>query len=155
MGVTYAAQRVVIGQGAANALLACLSVRPAAQLLATGKVRLSKDPLYNPQPGTLLAALTAQEANYSGYTAGGIAVALNGPINLSGNAQGYVQSVLFSAAVGAPFVPNNVTGWWIDDGTLLWYGERFANNLVASFATPGDYLELVVITPEQLFQATF
>ena len=151
---TYAAQNVVFGQAAANALLNCLKTAPLAALLATGKLRLSHDPAFNPNPQTALSALSAQEANYSGYPSGGIAVALTVGVNLSPGAQGAVQSALFEAATATPFVSDTVTGWWIDDGTIMWCAEKFTPPFVAPFQAVGDFLQLLAAFPDQLRQPT-
>jgi hypothetical protein len=154
MSTTYSAKKVVIGQAAANALLGALTTGHVGGLLATGKLRLSHDPSFNPTPQSTLASLSAQEANFSGYPAGGVAVSLTTGLNLSPNAQGASQAALFEAAAATPFVADNITGWWIDDGTIFWVGERFAAGLIAGFAAVGDFLELIAIIPELLTQAT-
>jgi hypothetical protein len=148
----YTSQDVTYGTVFAQSVLAAFSTAPANPLIHTGKLRLSQDPAFNPQPNSTVAGLAANEATYTGYTAGGVAVALSGGLLPSPNLAGALQTELFTAAGGGTFVPNNVTGWWIDDGTNVIAGERFAGGAVCNFAEVGDYLVLTVILPEYFLQ---
>jgi hypothetical protein len=151
---SFKSQNVIYGTAFLNTVLAAFKTIPAAALIATGKLRLSHDPAFNPVPGTALAALVAQEANFSGYPAGGAAVVLSAPVNLSPTAQGAVVSNLFLATTASPFVNDNCTGYWIDDGTNFIMGEAFGAGQAAAFSSPGDFLELIVELPMQAGQAT-
>lgn len=150
----YQAKSVTFGRTFINTVLAALKTVPGAALLVAGKLRLSQDPSFNPQPSSLIADLTPAEADYSGYVAGGVAVVLTAPVNLSTVADGVLFTALYLAAAATPFVANNVTGWWIDDGTNYVAGERFQNNGVASFSAPGAFLNLTAVLPQQLIQGT-
>lgn len=150
----WVAQNVVYGRTFSDTILAALSARPAAALIAAGKLRLSKDPAFAPNPASTVAALAANEADFSGYVAGGSALALSAAVNLSPSIQGVTDVALFTAAVAVPFVSNAVTGWWVDDGANFVAGEAFPNGQTANFATPGDFLQLVAELPVNLLQAT-
>lgn len=143
----YTSQAVVLSQVFANELLLAISTRPGAALVAAGKIRLSIDPAFNPTPQTTLASLAANEANFSGYPAGGVAAVFSAGLNVSPSIQGSQALATFIATVAGPFVPNVVTGYWIDDGTNPVIMEKFANGATASFANPGDFLDLNTITP--------
>jgi hypothetical protein len=150
----YTAQQVTVGLTFADELLTALTTRPAAAIIAAGKIRLSQDPAFNPTPQSTVAALAANEATYSGYAAGGIALVLTVGLNLSPSIVGAVASALFVASGGGPFVSNNVYGYWVDDGTNLVVGEKFAGGGIASFGAPGDFLDLNVAVPLALGQKT-
>jgi hypothetical protein len=137
-----------------NAVIAAFKTVPGAALIVAGKVRLSQDPSFAPTPDSTIAGLAANEADYSGYAAGGIAAVLSAPVNLSNNAQGTIISATFTAVSATPFVPNQVYGWWLDDGTNFIAGERFVNNGQAPFGAVGDFLALIVLLPGQLLQPT-
>lgn len=149
----YTSQEVVINRDFANILLGALKVVPGGALLATGKVRLSSDPAFAPQPGDSLASYVAGEATFSGYPAGGIAVSLHTGLNVSTQIQGALTTALFIAATAMPFVPGNVTGYWIDDGTIVAVAEKFAGGVTVNFGAVGDFLELDAVIPVNLFQA--
>ena len=150
----YTAQNVVFGRDFLNTVLAALKTRPAAELIATGKVRLSQDPGFNPTPGSAIADFSPGEADYSGYAAGGIAYTVPDPVNLSATIQGLTVTVVFKAGTASPFVANSCTGWWLDDGSNVIMAERFANNGQAQFQSPGDFLALDTRLPMSLMQAT-
>lgn len=145
---------VVFGRVFANALLTGLTTLAGAALLATGKLRLSNDPAFNPTPSTLLAALTAAECAYSGYTAGGIAVVMTGPLNVTVDIQGVSQSHLFEAVTASPFITDTAYGWWIDDGTDMLLAGAFADDGPVAFQAPNDFLQLLAILPVSLLQPT-
>jgi hypothetical protein len=152
--VYYASKSVVFGTAFAKTVLAALKTAPANPLINTGKVRLSHDPAFNPIPASTVAALVAQEASFSGYTAGGIAVALSAPLNLTTQVDGVLTSALFLAVTASPFVADVAYGWWIDDGTNVIAGEAFAGGVNVGFNGPGDFLDLEVFLPYVLHQAT-
>jgi hypothetical protein len=151
MGV-YSSQNAVIGRAFADTILAALKTVPGSALITSGKVRLSKDPSFNPSSDSSVVALEANEADFSGYPAGGVAVSLSAPLNFSLGCQAVLTSALFLAAAASPFVPNVVTGYWVDDGTNVVQGERFAGGVNFSLSAPGDFLELAVFFPERLLQ---
>lgn len=88
------------------------SIMPA---LAVGKIRLFKSG-FTPDITTTVADLVENEANYSGYAAGGIAVAeWNGPYFApEGGMAIQTPSVDFSTATTVT-VPNLIGGWWFQD----------------------------------------
>ncbi len=143
---------VVIGQVAANKWVGALKTRPAAALLATGKLRLSKDPAFGPTQQSTLAELEANEADFSGYPAGGIAVSITDGLNISPTIQGAMTSGTFEAATATPFIGNAVTGYWIDDGTDPVTMEAFPNAQTADFSSVGDFLVLNAVLPMNLLQ---
>ncbi len=151
----YQSQNIVYGQAFADTVMAAFKTVPGGALIASAaKLRLSQDPSFNPSPGSTIASLASGEANYSGYTAGGLAVVQTGPVNTSPSCQAMFVPGVFVATTGSPFVPNSVTGYWIDDGTNVIMGERFAGGATATFAEAGDFLVVSVLLPEQELQAT-
>lgn len=150
----YTSRAVVLGRTFAGALLGAIATRPAAALIAAGKIRLSKDPAFNPTPDTTLASLTGAEANYSGYAAGGIAAVFSVVLGVTPIIAGVLANALFYATTASPFVSNNVYGYWVDDGTNICIAEKFAGGGIASFGAAGDFLDLTTIIPADLQQLT-
>jgi len=150
----YQAQRVTLGEDFANTVLAALKTVPGGALVTAGKLRLSKDPTFNPQPSNVIADFTANEADYSGYVSGGISVTLTAPVDLSTVCNGVLFTGLFEATTASPFVGCTVWGWWIDDGTNVICGEKFDGSLSYAFAAPGNFLSLTAIIPLQLAMGT-
>jgi hypothetical protein len=149
----YEAKNVVYGRDFLSTMLLAIKTVPGAALLVAPKVRLSKDALFNPLPGSVIADFTANEADFSGYTAGGYAPTLSGVVNLGANLIGLAAGVMPTCSgAGAPS-PNTVYGWWIDDGTNFVVGEKFANGLFFTFQNPGDFLDLAIALPLALLQA--
>lgn len=94
----------------------------ARTALAASKLRLFKDTGLVPTPGTTLAELAAIEADYSGYTAGGITVAnFTTPLlNPTGGAsiQSGLQQFAFVPEVDPEDnVTNVIGGFFIVDAT--------------------------------------
>jgi hypothetical protein len=153
--VFWSALQAVFGRAFADTVIAAFKARPAGPLVsATAKFRLSKDAAYNPTPDSTIAGLAANEADYSGYTAGGETVVLSAAVNLSSIGVGALATQLFEATVAGPFVPANVYGWWIDDGTNVIAAEAFPVGTVATFASPGDFLDLTAVLPVRFYQST-
>jgi hypothetical protein len=150
----YVAQNVVLGQTFTNELLTALTLRPAAAIIAAGKLRLSHDPAFNPTSQSTIAALAANEVNYSGYPAGGLAAVISGAVNQTPQKQAVIVNGLFEATPAGPFVPDQAYGWWIDDGTNFVAGEAFPGHAAAGFANPGDYLDLTAIIPIGMILST-
>lgn len=150
----YASQSVVFGLDWINTVLAAYKVAPLAALTDLAKLRLSKDPSFNPTPASTITDLEANEADYSGYAAGGVAVVLSAPVLLSTVCSGVLFPYTFLATSASPFVPATVYGWWMDDGTNFIAGERFANSQNAGFAAPGAFLALTTVLPFQTRQST-
>ncbi len=150
----YTAQAIVYGRAFVNTILAALKTIPGGALVTGAKLRLSNNPSFSPTPGNVPGDFSANECAYSGYTAGGLAVTLSAPLNLSTTADGVLFAGLFVATAASPFVPDTATGWWIDDGTNVICAERFANNQTATFASPGAFLSLTALLPQQMLQAT-
>lgn len=85
--------------------------------LAACEVRLYvSDEVDLPNPLTL-AAMDALQANFSGYTAGGVEVAAAGDPYIGNASEVLVTlpSVQFNCVPGAPNVPNNVRGAYVVD----------------------------------------
>lgn len=148
---TWEAKQVVFGEAFLGGLLGTLAAVPAAALLATGKLRLSADPLFAPVPGSTLASLVSGEATFTGYPAGGVAFLGVGPVNISSGGRAIVQDHVFVG--GAAFaVANNLTGWWIDDGTNFAVGEAFGPGNAVGINATGDFLDLLASIPLEAFQ---
>jgi hypothetical protein len=143
----YESKSIVYGRAFLIEMLGAIPARPATALVAAGKLRLSQDPSFNPTTDSSLASLVSGEANYTGYTPGGYAVTFGGPVSVDSQTDGLLVAQTFLA--GGPFVsPSNaVTGWWIDDGTIMVAGERFANGQTAAFGSATDWLDLTVLLP--------
>jgi hypothetical protein len=126
-------------------LLAALSTVPGAALLVTPKVHLRTDSLV-PQPTDTSATYT--EAAYSGYAA--VALTLAGPVNAGPSYIAEVGNALFVSTTGSPFVPNNITGYYLTTGTnTLVMSENFANPI--PIATAGDAIDLAVALALDLY----
>jgi hypothetical protein len=143
---------VVYGRAFANRWLLALTTRPAAALLATGKLRLSQDPAFAPTADSTVAALAANEADFTGYTSGGVTYATSGQLNVNPLIQGDVMDEVFVSVAGSPFVPNQLYGWWIDDGTDVVAAGTFGESAPIPISVPGDYLALQSILPVNLLQ---
>jgi hypothetical protein len=150
---SYQAQLVTFGRAFMNTVMAALKTVPAGPLVTTAKLRLFNGPSFTPTPGMEIADLVAIECAYSGYVAGGVAVVLTAPVNLTATAQGVLFTTLFEATAATPFVPDVAWGWWIDDGTNVVAAEKFGNGFSAGFAAPGSFLNLTAVLPGQLNQA--
>lgn len=148
----YSSQQVVFGRAFALAVVAALKTAPANPLINLAKLRLSQSPVFNPTPLNVPADFIANEATYSGYTAGGVAVVLTVGLVLSQGAVGAFFGNLFLATGAA--VQNLVYGYWIDDGTNVIVAERFAGGVNFPFQQNGDNLDLNVFIPVQLTQNT-
>ena len=136
---------LVYGRLFIDAVLSAFKTVPAAALLATAKVRLSKDPNFGPTPESKIADFTVSECDFSGYTAGGVALVMSGPVNLSTKYEGMLADANFVAAAATPFVANSVYGYWVDDGTNVVAAERFPTGTTGTLTKPGDFLALTVI----------
>ena len=143
----YETQGVVYGRAFMATVLAALKTVPGAALIVAGKIRLSKDPAFAPTVDSVITDFTANEADFTGYTAGGYTVTLSAPLNQTTQ----ILAVLCNALAigGSPFtVPNTIYGYWIDDGTNVVMAEKFAPpGATANFANTGDYLDLQVLLP--------
>ena len=152
--MTYTSQNVVYGTAFLNTVIAALKTTAAGPLVATAKVRLSKDPSFRPTPANTIAELAANETDYSGYTAGGVALVVGNPVNLSPTCQGAVTGLQFLSTTATPYVSDQAYGYWVDDGTNVILAEAFPAGTIANFASPGAFLELVLQLPMQAPQAT-
>jgi hypothetical protein len=150
----YASQQVTYGRAWLNTILAALKTTAGGPLVDTAKIRLSNNAAYTPGPDDTIAGNAASEADYSGYAAGGIAVVLSAPVNLSQGCQGVLCPVLYEATAASPFVSAVVYGYWVDDGTNIICGERFAGAVNYGFAGPGDFLQLILQLPLLVNQLT-
>jgi len=130
-----------------NAFLAALTARPAAALLVTPVVNLYTGATV-PTGDSVVADYT--DATFNGYAAASIAPL--GPVNLTPEVVGLIDSVLFIATTGG-VIADTVTGYYLSDGATAYYGgERFAAPV--NFADVGDFLSLDCILPLPIYQAT-
>ncbi len=137
-----------------DTVLAAFKTTASAALIASAKVRLSNNPSFRPTPTDTIAGNAATECDYSGYAAGGVALVVGAPANLSPTCQGAVTGVQFLATTATPFVASSAYGYWVDDGTNVILAEAFSAGFIATFAAAGDFLELVLEIPQQSPQAT-
>lgn len=149
---SYYSQSVVFGSDFMATVLDALSAAPEVALIVTPKVRLSQSPTFNPVPTMTRAGLAADEADFSGYTAGGYTPTLSANVVLQSGVVGKVANVLPVMATADPLVQNSVYGWWLDDGANVICAERFADGLIVQFAEVGDFLDLLIAVPMQLTQ---
>ncbi len=152
--LSYTSQVVGYGLAFMDTVMQAFTTLPAAKLINTAKLRLSHDPAFSPTPGSTIAALAAQEANFTGYPAGGAAFATGTPIHLAPSIDGAGTAVFFQATTGAPFTADTVYGYWVDDGTNVIAYERFAGGVAMPFTSPGVGMEMVVFLPFPLSAAT-
>lgn len=150
----FASSNPVYGTAFLNSLLNAYKTTAAGPLVATAKVRLNTNPAFNPGAGDTIADNVANEADFSGYPAGGIAVVLSAPVNLSTTCQGSLFNATYTAAAATPFVTGTAYGYWVDDGTNVIMGEKFGAGINFAFGVPGDFLELIGQMPQQAYQAT-
>lgn len=151
--MNWTAQNVVYGRDFVKTLIAALKVAPDDPLINTAKVRLSQDPTFNPSPDSTVAGLDANEATFSGYSAGGLALTVGVPVNLTTLIIGATTPTLFVVATATPVVGNDIYGWWIDDGTNVIAGEKFPAGGAASMNLVGDFIQLDVSVGVSLYQA--
>lgn len=150
--MNWQSRRVVIGAAWAALNVAAWATRAAAALVVTPKVRLNTSPAYNPQPGDALSVYTANEGNFTGYTAGGYTWTPSGQVNLGTGIIGVTGNVIPTCSGSASPSPNTIYGWWMDDGSNVIVAEQFGTGIFFTFANPGDYLDLQVSIPATLFQ---
>lgn len=101
----------------------------AAQMqaaLAASKLGLFQSGTITLQASTTLADITAVEADYTGYVAGGqtITTWTDPLLNPAGGAS--IESGLFQFAIASPYtVPNSIQGWFITEtgGELVCAGD--------------------------------
>lgn len=90
--------------------------------LAASKLRLFKNTGYMPNVSSTLAEMTAIEADFSGYPAGGatltawLAPLLN-PLGGASIESGLVQFQVVPPTPPDPIVPNVIGGWFVVDST--------------------------------------
>ncbi len=140
-------QNVVYGAAFVETVLAAYKALTAVALVASGKIRLSKLPGFNPQPGATVASLEANEADFTGYTGGGYTCTLSAQVNVGVNIVGLTAAALPIAGTADPQVQNVIYGWWLDDGTNMVAAEAFPTGTTFAFNSPGDYLDLEIVLP--------
>jgi hypothetical protein len=128
-----------------NLMLAALAARPAAALWATPTVHLSQDPAFNPTQDSVLATLAANEATFTGYAAA--TPVLAGPYNSTVNTQVEISTVVFAATPSGSFIPNQIYGYWLSDGTNYIAGEAFGSAGPVAIQAAGDYVEIDLLVP--------
>jgi hypothetical protein len=143
----YAARNVQLGAAYVASIVAAQGVRAAAALLVGSKLRLSKDPVFNPLYHTVIADLAALECTFTNYPAGGFTPTYVSPANVGDGIVGMVTNVIAELTAGAPTVGNVIYGWWIDDGVNFVAGEKMAVPGGVVLSAPGDYLSLLACIP--------
>lgn len=145
----WAAQKVVLAKRIADLLLGTLSARPAGALLTAPKLHLSKDAAFAVIPTSSSVTLALQEADFSGYAAGGVAVVFVGPVNMGSQADGLIMDNVFLRTLGTPDIGESVYGWWIDDAAGFVCGEAFGQPLALDLVE--DFLDLLIAVPINLY----
>lgn len=125
-----------------TALLAALTTRPAAALLATPTIELYSSRILAPNAQMDYANFT--KCVFSGYA--GDSVTLSGPVQLATNFLGMLADAVFIATSASPFVPDTAVGYMLTDGAATVYlAEDFATPV--GFAAPGAFLNLDFVAP--------
>lgn len=127
-----------------DALLAALSARPAAALLAAPNVHLYTAVTPALSPTSAVGDFT--ECTFAGY-ATAAAPAMIGPVNTANRTRAVHGQVDFTG--GAIVAPGETAiGYYVTDTTdaILYMAEEFAQPI--PFVNPGDTLSLDVIFPE-------
>lgn len=102
------------GTAGATGTVSLTFLNPGGPLLTQGaNFRLFKS-AYTPTVGTVLANLTAIEADFDGYAPKVLSMTLG---YIDGTSVPYAQSQLLSFIKSAGVNTNSIYGWWIDDGT--------------------------------------
>jgi hypothetical protein len=135
----YSAKNLTFGRAFLTSLLNCVAARPAAALVAAGKLRFAKDPLFAITPDTPRATLAGFESAYGGYPAGGYAASFSAVVDLV-NAQLAILVSQLSLRDGTASA-ESITGWWIDDGAILVVGERVQAPI--DMTDPAGYLDFL------------
>jgi len=133
--------RPIFGAFIQVALLAALNARPAAALAVGWKLHLFTAGPSPISPATVIGAFT--EAAFTGYATGGIAITWpTGPVNLpSGMGKGQLDTGAFSCTASG--TPENILGYWVDDGANFLLGETFSSPV--PIVNPGDFIDLTAI----------
>jgi len=106
---SWSAVNVGYGLTFLNTVAAAFKADPGAALVVTGKIRLSKAVGFNPTKDSTRAELAADEADYSGYTAGGIAVSMSDPVNLGTNTIGELLMATPALSDGVMYVRSSAS----------------------------------------------
>jgi hypothetical protein len=139
----------IVYPAVADALMAALSARPAAALMAAPNVHLFGND-FTPSPFSVLA-------NFTDVTfTGGAAVAqgtLLGPVWLDNIIRGMLVNTTFTCTV-TPSPGQTIFGYYLTDAAnaLLWVAERFADPVPIN--TAGDFLSLDYVWAEPLIRQT-
>jgi hypothetical protein len=144
---TFASQNPQYGQAFLDTVLAAFKTVPGGALIVAGKLRLSKDPAFAPTPQSLIADLTPEECDFSGYTAGGYGLTLSAPVNLSTTVEGVLAGATAIATTASPFVANNVYGYWVDDGANVVLSEAFGAAGPIPIGAAGDFAQVDLRLP--------
>lgn len=147
----YSSQLITYGNAYLKTQATAQKTAPTNPLINTGKVRLTTATGFSPSGTNTIAELSPNEANFSGYTAGGLALTLTGPVNLSALCEGMIAALTFLATTASPFVPNVLTGYWVDDGTNVIAQEAFPSPGI-TISAAGDFLALLLQLPQQVNQ---
>jgi len=117
-------------------------------LLANSKLALFRNTLV-PNVNTPKASFTGAEADYDGYTAGGVTVtAFSGPFfDPAGGASIVSPNEYFAWVHDTDDVGNLIGGWWLEDSTgLVWAYGTFPEPI--SMAAAGDAIPMVITLTE-------
>lgn len=135
-----------------DAMLKAFTTIPTAKLIATPTLRLCTGAMPLITADTTLAALVALETNFSGYAPA--TPTLTDPTRLSQGAEGAIATATWVATSASPFVPGDITGYFLTDGTVLVGAEAFPAGQDVQIAFVGDWLTLQLVLPAQANQAS-
>jgi hypothetical protein len=129
-----------------QALVAGAVVSTGGGPLSVVALRLSTATPFNPAPGSTIGDLAVHEATFSGYEITYQPGSDLGQVTLSQFTAGALARKLFVAEEASPFVANNLTGYWIDNGGIPTQWEAFPPPGIP-ISGPGDFLDLLVGIP--------
>ncbi len=115
-------------------------------------LRLSQAANFNPPPGSSIADLAADEANFTGYSEAQFSNGTVTAVNLSPAVVGVAAVGTFVGTDSGTFEPNVVSGYWVDNGTIPLAWEAFPPPGIP-IAGPGDFLVLLAGMPFRLTQS--
>jgi hypothetical protein len=120
----YGAHTAVLSQAATATAsgVTLTQVSPLDGGTQTKNFRLFKS-AFTVQVNTMLADLTAIEADYDGYAAIPLTMTLG---YVDPNANAIAQSQLLTFQPTGSVTPNQIFGWWVDDGTNVLMGGSLA-----------------------------
>jgi hypothetical protein len=140
--------RVILSRAWAMLVAQDLVSLPMAPPLDSPELHLMGAAGFAPSPDTLTADLTAVEAGFSGYAFA--TPSSFGPVTFGTSQVGLVFDNLWVASATIPFIPDTVTGWWLQVGSDWALAAFFVSPGAVAIAQSGDWLALDAAVPLSL-----